>query len=351
MNPLEKNMPAPLAAELPAEHAATGRPRGDGGLPVQGTVSCVIPCLNEHDNLRVLLPALRALLEQCCEGWEIIVVDDGSSDATPALMTRWSAVDGVRYVQLSRNFGKEAALAAGLEAADGDAVVCLDADMQHPLELVPAMLQRWQAGAEMVYAVREDRGDEGWAKRAGARLFYRLLGGAHGVQVPAHAGDFRLMDRKVVEALVALPERTRFMKGLYAWVGFRAEALPYTPRERLHGNSRYGYWRLTRLALDGLMAFTTWPLRLASLLGACFALVSFAYGGYLVVDYALHGNHVSGWTTLITALLFFAGINLISLGVMGEYVARIFDEVKGRPLFVARQRRGRARQARSAHRQ
>jgi len=352
MNSLE-NTAASFAAGLPAPASApSGRPRGMGGaFPVHGCVSCVIPCLNEHDNLGVLLPVLRALLEQCCDGWEIIVVDDGSTDGTPALMARWSAVDGVRYVQLSRNFGKEAALAAGLEAADGDAVICLDADMQHPPDLIPRMLQRWQAGAEMVYAVREDRDDESWLKRVGARWFYRLLGGAQGVEVPAHAGDFRLMDRKVVEALVALPERTRFMKGLYAWVGFRAEALPYTPHERLHGASRYGFWRLARLAVDGLMAFTTWPLRLASLVGCAFALLSIAYGCVLVIDYLLHGNRVSGWTTLVTALLFFAGINLISLGVMGEYVARIFDEVKGRPLFVARQRRGRARQARSARTQ
>ena len=191
------------------------------------------------------------------------------------------------------------------------------------------MLARWAAGAEMVYAVRETRADESWAKRAGARWFYKLLSGARGVDVPAHAGDFRLMDRSVVDALNALPERTRFMKGLYAWVGFKGEALPYTPDERLHGNSRFSGLRLFRLALDGLTAFTTWPLRMVSLAGVVMALVGLCYAAYLVGEYLLLGNPVSGWTTIVTAVLFFAGINLISLGVVGEYVARIFDEVKG----------------------
>jgi hypothetical protein len=194
----------------------------------------------------------------------------------------------------------------------------------------------------MVYAVRETRADESWAKRTGARWFYKLLSGARGVDVPAHAGDFRLMDRSVVDALIALPERTRFMKGLYAWVGFKGEALAYTPEERMHGDSRFGSMRLFRLALDGLTAFTTWPLRLVSLVGVAFAMLALSYAAYLVGEYLFFGNQVSGWTTIVTAVLFFAGVNLISLGVVGEYVSRIFDEVKGRPLFVVRRRQGQA---------
>ena len=197
-------------------------------------------------------------------------------------MQEWTEHPGFRYVQLSRNFGKEAALSAGLESATGDAVISLDADLQHPPALIEQMLARWAAGAEMVYAVRETRADESWAKRAGARWFYKLLSGARGVDVPAHAGDFRLMDRSVVDALNALPERTRFMKGLYAWVGFKGEALPYTPDERLHGNSRFSGLRLFRLALDGLTAFTTWPLRMVSLAGVVMALVGLCYAAYLV---------------------------------------------------------------------
>lgn len=319
----------------------TARSAPAASVPYEARVSCVIPCLNESENLRILLPLLRNRLSALCTSWEIIVADDGSTDGTEALMQEWTEHPGFRYVQLSRNFGKEAALSAGLESATGDAVISLDADLQHPPALIEQMLARWAAGAEMVYAVRETRADESWAKRAGARWFYKLLSGARGVDVPAHAGDFRLMDRSVVDALNALPERTRFMKGLYAWVGFKGEALPYTPDERLHGNSRFSGLRLFRLALDGLTAFTTWPLRMVSLAGVVMALVGLCYAAYLVGEYLLLGNPVSGWTTIVTAVLFFAGINLISLGVVGEYVARIFDEVKGLPLYVVRRRQGR----------
>jgi glycosyltransferase involved in cell wall biosynthesis len=302
----------------------------------------VIPCLNESENLRILLLALQARLERLCTSWEVIIADDGSTDDTAALMAQWSTRDGFHYVQLSRNFGKEAALTAGLEEADGDAVICMDADMQHPPALIDEMLARWQAGAEMVYAVRADRTGESWVKRSGAKWFYRLLNDKRGVDVPAHAGDFRLMDRRVVQTLISLPERTRFMKGLYAWVGFKTEALPYEPAQRIHGQSRFGTWRLIRLALVGLTAFTTWPLRMVSLIGCVFACLSLAYGCYLVINYLINGNGVSGWTTIVAALLFFAGVNLISLGVVGEYLARIFDEVKGRPLYVVRKKQGRA---------
>lgn len=334
----------PLTSPLPSSIEMAEETKG---FHVEAQVSCIVPCLNEADNLRILLPALRHRLDSLCAGWEVIVIDDGSSDATAELMTEWSMQDGFRYIQLSRNFGKEAAISAGLEAADGDVVICLDADMQHPPALIETMLRRWREGAEMVYAVRRDRDDESRFKRFGAHWFYRLLSGSR-VDVPAGAGDFRLMDRRVVEALVALPERTRFMKGLYAWVGFKSEALPYTPDARLHGESHFRPLRLFRLAMDGLTAFTTWPLRFVSLLGSAFALCSMLYGTYLVGSYLWVGNAVSGWTSIITALLFFAGVNLISLGVVGEYVARIFDEVKGRPLYVTRQRRGRARAARKA---
>lgn len=331
---IESRSEAFAARTLPAEAHA----RKEDARDIR--ISCVVPCLNECDNLRVLLPALMSMLGKLSTSWEVIVTDDGSTDGTPDLMQKWSSIDGFRYLRLSRNFGKEAALSAGLEASTGDVVISLDADMQHPPALIPEMLDRWRAGADMVYAVRENRDGETWFKRLGSRLFYRMLSEGRGVDVPANAGDFRLMDRRVVQALNALPERTRFMKGLYAWVGFQAEALPYTPDARAYGNTHYSKRKLFKLAFAGLTAFTTWPLRMVSMIGLTFAVLSFAYGCYLVVDYLLYGNAVSGWTTIVAALMFFAGVNLLSLGVVGEYVGRIFDEVKGRPLYVVREQRG-----------
>lgn len=303
----------------------------------QSVVSCVVPAFNEHDNLGLLLPRLQAVLTQTGADWEVIVVDDGSRDATASLMSAWVQNPGFRYVQLSRNFGKEPAITAGIEAAIGDAVLILDADLQHPPELLPEMLSRWQAGVDMVYAVRENRDDESLGKRLGTRLFYSLLKSSRGVDVPPHAGDFRLMDRLVVDALLRLPERNRFMKGLYAWVGFNTEAISYVPDVRHHGQSRFNVLTLLRLALAGLLSFTTWPLRLVSLFGFLVSICSFAYGLFIVVEYLFYKNPVDGWPTIVTILLFFSGINLMSLGVVGEYIAGIFDEVKGRPLYIVRQ--------------
>lgn len=305
-------------------------------------VSCVVPAYNEHDNLGLLLPRLQAVLTEIGANWEIIVVDDGSRDATAKLMAAWTRNPGFRYVQLSRNFGKEPAITAGIEAAAGDAVLILDADLQHPPELLPEMLNRWQAGVDMVYAVRANRDDESFSKRWGTKIFYSLLKSSRGVNVPPHAGDFRLMDRSVVNALLRLPERKRFMKGLYAWVGFQTESIQYVPDARMHGESRFSALTLLRLALAGLMSFTTWPLRLVSLFGFIVSICSFAYGLFIVIEYLLYKNPVDGWPTIVTTLLFFSGINLMSLGIVGEYIAGIFDEVKGRPLYIVRQSVGQA---------
>lgn len=304
-------------------------------------LTCVVPCLNEQANLGILLPELLATLESHVDALEIIVVDDGSTDGTPDLLRHWCSLHPqIVYLRLSRNFGKEAALTAGLEAAQGNVVVCLDADMQHPPQMVPAMLDRWRQGVQMVYAVRATRLDESSFKRIGSRLFYALMRTSDGLAVPPNAGDFRLMDRIVVDALLSLPERDRFMKGLFAWVGFESEPMPYTPPHRLHGVSRFHPLKLLRFAVDGLTAFTTWPLRLLSLVGACLSMAAFLYGLVIVVTYLLYGDAVRGWATLITAVLFFSGVNLMSLGIVGEYVARIFTEVKGRPVYLLRERTG-----------
>lgn len=303
-------------------------------------LSCVIPALDESDNLSMLLPEVQDLLSGLSDDWEILVVDDGSTDGTEALMSDWCRHPGFRYLQLSRNFGKEAALTAGLEAVTGDLILQLDADRQHPLELVPAMIERWEQGVDMVYGVREDRSDESFSKRAFTRLFYLLIHGGREFQVPVNAGDFRVMDRAVADALLRLPERTRFMKGLYAWVGFSSQPMPYVPRQRTAGDSRFDGWRLTRLALHGVLSFSNWPLRLVSLSGFLVSLCSFLYGAFIVFDFLLNGNRVDGWPTIVTILLFFSGINLLSLGILGEYIGKIFEEVKARPVYLVRQQRG-----------
>ncbi|HUH39548.1 MAG TPA: glycosyltransferase family 2 protein [Castellaniella sp.] len=310
-------------------------------MPTLASISCVVPSLNEQANLGVLLPELLNVLRQQGCAFEIIVVDDGSTDSTPQVMRHWSQLhDQIRYLRLSRNFGKEAAMTAGLEAAGGQVVVCLDADMQHPPSLIPAMLERWRAGVQMVYAVRASRSNETRFKRIGTRLFYALMRTSDGLAVPQNAGDFRLMDRCVVDSLLRLPERDRFMKGLFAWVGFQSEAMPYHPPQRLHGQTRFKPLKLLRFAVDGLTAFTTWPLRLLSLVGLVLSLFSFAYGLFIIISYWLYSDPVQGWATLITVILFFSGVNLLSLGVVGEYIARIFTEVKGRPVYLLREHRG-----------
>lgn len=305
------------------------------------SVSCVVPSLNESDSLQVLLPALQEILRQENIAWEIIVVDDGSTDATQRLMEAWSDRPGFRYLQFSRNFGKEAAITAGLEAAGGDAVICLDSDLQHPPELIPQMLARWRAGADMVYAVRSHRNDESRLKRLGTRALYAMLSKGARFRIPEDAGDFRLMDRQVVAALLQLPERTRFMKGLYAWVGFATAAIEYQPAERQYGRTHFSYSRLAQLGLDALTSFSTWPLRMMSLTGFAVALASMLYGIYIVLKFFVVGNPVSGWTTIVTAMLFLSGVNLFGLGIIGSYIGRIFDETKQRPLYLIRRRLGR----------
>lgn len=333
---------SPLRMALPAsfEAAADAQPF-TGRSPTMPVLSCVIPCHNEERNLTQMLPILMNVLDTCTSDWEVILVDDGSTDGTLDIATRWAEVPGIRCVQLSRNFGKEAALTAGLQETSGEVVVMMDADLQHPPSLIPEFVRLWQGGADVAYALRANRDDESWLKRIGARAFYALLNTDDGVKVQAGAGDFRLMDRSVVDALLALPERNRFMKGLYAWVGFKAVAVPYVPAARAHGHSSFSMLRLIGLSLSGLTAFTNWPLRAVSVIGALLAMCSFLYGGYLSVVYLLYGHAVSGWTTIVVSLMLFAGIQMISLGVVGEYVGRVFEEVKARPLFVVRRRSGR----------
>lgn len=324
--------------ETPTPALAAAPP--PAGPRVLRSLSCVVPCYNEAANLELLLPLLRAQLARLAPQWEIILVDDGSTDATAQRMTEWTRTPGVRALLLSRNFGKEAALCAGLEAAHGDAVVMLDSDMQHPPALLETFVRHWSAGADVVYAVRAHRDDESTFKRVGTEWFYNLINRGERFRMPPGAGDFRLMDRCVVDALMRLPERNRFMKGLYAWVGFESVAVPYVPEERAHGTSHFSKRRLVGLGLAGLTAFSVWPLRTVIAMGTVLALAALGYGAYLTVMYLLHGHDVSGWTTIVVSLMLFAGIQLLSLGVVAEYVGRIYEEVKGRPLYLVKRELG-----------
>ena len=297
-------------------------------------LSCVVPAYNEAANLEAFLPALydtvRALAVDC----EIVLVNDGSRDNTAAVAQQLGQQLPLHYIELARNFGKEAAMTAGLDYARGNAVLLIDADFQHPLSMIAEMVQLWKSGYDMAYGVIADRAAEGTTKRWGTRLFYYLMNKDSRFKIPENAGDFRLMDRKVVDVLCQLPERNRFMKGLYAWVGFKTVALPFVPDQRRSGESTFNLHRLLALAFEGLTSFTTIPLKVWSLVGFCISLVAIAYGFYIVIETLVFDNPTDGWPTLAVSLMLFSGVQLLSIGILGEYIGRIYEEVKRRPLYV-----------------
>jgi glycosyltransferase involved in cell wall biosynthesis len=302
-------------------------------------LSVVVPVKNEEDGILPFVARVGAILDAIAadSGWEILFVDDGSTDATLAAIVAANLVDPrVRALSLSRNFGKEAALSAGLDHARGNAVIPMDVDMQDPPEVLPEMVAKWREGHEMVFGVRRSRAEDSFTKRVTAGLFYRAHNMVSVDKIPENAGDFRLMDRKVVDVIRAMPERNRFMKGLFAWAGFRQAAVEYDRAERETGTTKYNYWKLWTLALDGITSASTVPLRIWSYVGAIVALFAFGYGTFLTVDTMMFGNAVPGYASIMTSVLFLGGIQLISLGVLGEYVGRILTETKQRPLYVVR---------------
>jgi glycosyltransferase involved in cell wall biosynthesis len=289
---------------------------------------------NEGRNAASFLGVLRDQLAALSEAFEIVVVNDGSTDDTRERVLEVAGECAVHYVELSRNFGKENALSAGLDAARGDVVVLLDGDGQHPPALLPEMLAHWRSGADMVYAVRAHRRDESWLKRTGTATFYAGMAWAAHVEIPPDAGDFRLLDRRVVDALRRLPERARFMKGLYAWVGFRSVPIEYEPGPRAAGRSSFGFGNLLRLALAGLTSFSTLPLRAVSVVGALVSIVALGYGAWVIVEEMVYGTKVPGYPTIVVSIMFFSGVQLLSLGIIGEYLGRVFEEAKRRPNFL-----------------
>jgi glycosyltransferase involved in cell wall biosynthesis len=304
-------------------------------------LSIISPVKDEEEAIAGFVERVRGVIEQlpdaAARDFEILFIDDGSSDGTLAEIRRANQADRrVRAISLSRNFGKEAALTAGLDHARGAAVVPLDADLQDPPEVLKDMLAKWREGFDIVYGVRNNRESDSLPKRLTADLYYRAHNWLSEDKIPEHAGDFRLLDRKVVDVIKRMPERNRFMKGLFAWAGFRQASVTYTRAPREIGQTKFNYWKLWTFALDGITSASTVPLRVWSYLGGVVALLAFGYAVFLTVRTMVSGVQVPGYASLMVAVLFLGGLQLLSLGVLGEYVGRILVEAKGRPLYVVR---------------
>jgi glycosyltransferase involved in cell wall biosynthesis len=305
-------------------------------------ISVVVPCLNEQEVLRETNRRLFAVLEQLPLKFEILYVDDGSTDATPDILREFQARDErIRVVRFSRNFGHQLAITAGLEHASGDAVAIIDADLQDPPEVLADFVAKWMEGVEVVYGVRAEREGETAFKRGTAKLFYRVIDKLSDTEIPVDTGDFRLMSRQVVDALLAMPERDRFVRGMVSWLGFSQAAIPYRRKARAAGVTKFSLFKMMRFATDGVVSFSTLPLRLATWVG--FAASGIAILGILItVIERLLGVEglVRGWASLLVAILFLGGVQLICMGIIGEYVGRIYGESKRRPLYVVKERMG-----------
>jgi glycosyltransferase involved in cell wall biosynthesis len=304
-------------------------------------LSIVVPFFNESLNVEDFFKRLVPVLDGLDMSWEVICVNDGSRDDT---LDRLIAANGreprIKVIDLSRNFGKERALSAGLSHAGGQAVIPMDADLQHPPELIPVLLAKWRQGFDVVYAVRQHRTGQSAAARLRARAFYWLFDKLSEVPLPREVGDFRLLDRKVVDVINAMPERTRFMKGIFAWVGFRQIGVPYEQEERHFGASKWGLMKLLSFAFDGLVAFSDYPLRIWALVGSVISGFAFLYIVVRLIKTLVFGIDVPGYESIIVTILFLGGVQLITLGIIGHYLGRVFNEVKGRPLFIVRQKVG-----------
>lgn len=297
-------------------------------------ISCVVPIYNEETVIAEFVAALDNTLKQLPYAYEILLVDDGSQDSTATIIQQLKTQYNLRYLRFSRNFGKEKAISAGLDYAQGDAVILMDSDFQHPLELLSEFIAQWEEGYDMVYAVRQNRADESWLKRTCAKTFYQFTSRINRVNIPANAGDFRLLDRKIVNALQKLPERNRFMKGLYSWVGFKQIAIPFEVQPRKAGTSQWNFYSLLDLAITGITSFTAFPLRLIALGGIGVATIAIIYALWIIFSTLVFGIKTPGWATIVTTITFFGGLQLFALGVVGEYIGRVFDEVKHRPHYI-----------------
>lgn len=301
------------------------------------TLSVVIPCHNEEAGIGNFWAKLTVVMEQVEQSWEAVFINDGSTDDTLKQLTELS-VDGskMRIIDFSRNFGKEAAITAGLDVARGAAVVVIDADLQHPPETIKAMVNLWRSGFEVVLGKRRDRVTDSALRTWMSNRFYELASRIFEVPIPKDVGDFRLMDRKVVQALGGMRENQRFMKGLFAWVGFKTALVEFDVAERQQGTSSFNFWKLLNFAVDGITSFTTVPLRLWFYVGSVISFLSLAYGVWIILSALMIGNTVPGYPSLAVLVAFLGGVQLIGIGVLGEYIGRIYREVKFRPIYIVR---------------
>lgn len=301
-------------------------------------ISVVIPFYNEEKNVDYLFKCLIEVLDKLKTTYEIICVNDGSQDDTLNYLIKYhQSQPQIKVINLSRNFGKEIALTAGIDYAAGKAIVPIDADLQDPPELIEQLVAKWREGYDVVYATRRSRQGESWLKRFTADSFYKTIGKMSRISLPHNTGDFRLLDRKVVEALKQMPERTRFMKGLFTWVGFKQTSIMFDRPPRFQGNTTWNYWKLWNFALDGITSFTFLPLKVWSYIGLGVSFVSLFYAFFLLIRTIIFGVDVPGYASLMVAVLFLGGIQLITLGIIGEYLGRVYEEVKARPLYFVRE--------------
>ncbi|QDU36079.1 hypothetical protein Mal4_03620 [Maioricimonas rarisocia] len=304
-------------------------------------VSIVVPVFNEEGNVRPMYHAVREQMAGLDMGFELIFVDDGSSDNSLAILRELhEEYDEVRVIAFSRNFGHQSAVSAGIEASSGDAVICMDADLQHPPSMIPQMIEQWRAGYQVVYTIREDDAETGLLKRWFSSAFYRFINWISDTPVIPGAADFRLMDRAVVQVLTAMPERSRFLRGMVGWLGFNQIGIRYRAASRHSGQSKYSIRKMMQLAMNGIASFSAVPLRLSGYLGVLAASAWIPYGLWAVYLRLFTNQAVPGWTSLLVIVLFLGGVQLIALGILGEYVSRIYTEVKGRPLYITQQRLG-----------
>lgn len=299
------------------------------------TISIIAPCYNEEETIEPFLRRIEEILAQINEPYEIVFINDGSKDNTlNVLLNAKQNFKNIRIINFSRNFGKEAALTAGLDKARGEAAIPIDVDLQDPPELIKELVTKWREGYDVVLAKRADRTSDSFAKRVSADLFYKLNGKISNVDIPNNVGDFRLMSKRVVEALKQLPENQRFMKGLFAWVGFKTTVIEYAREKREAGQSSFNGWKLWNFALDGITSFSTLPLRIWLYIGALVSFLSFLYGSFIILKTLIFGVDLPGYASLAVIMLFLGGIQLIGIGILGEYIGRIYSESKRRPSYI-----------------